>query len=322
MIRAVASFAPLQGFVPLASEHWILLVILVLLSAGGAWYFQAKKIRALEQQSADEDAAHAAAIKAQRAETAAQAAHAQHQLDAAATAHKLLEERHATLREASQHREQEAEQRIQVLTADLSTTREVAAQLEPTRARIGDLETALASERGRVSALEQTVIVSNKRADDFERRLDQSQGELVKTRQASEQREIEHQAEIAKLEQTIRANAERVESVDNEIATHTAYKQQAETRITNLQRQLAAAEAKSVLVQKEFMSAVGTLPAEMPAVSRRTPASADDKRVAELEAKLTQAEAEARKKAREDSYKIAELEFRLSEAQAALTRKE
>lgn len=315
MIRAVASFAPLLGFVPLASEHWILLVILVLLGAGGAWYFQAKKIQAL-------NFAHEDAVKALEEEAAAQAANAQHQLDAAATAHKLLEERHATLREASQRREQEAEQRIQVLSMDLSTTREVAAQLEPTRARIGDLETALASERGRVSALEQTVIVSNKRADDFERRLDQSQGELVKIRQAGEQREIEHQAEIAKLEQTIKANAERVESVDNEIATHTAYKQQAETRITNLQRQLAAAEAKSVLVQKEFMSAVGTLPVETPAVSRRTPASADDKRVAELEARITQTEAEARKKAREDSYKIAELEFRLSEAQAALTRKE
>ena len=48
----------------------------------------------------------------------------------------------------------------------------------------------------------------------------------------------------------------------------------------------------------------------------------DDKRVAELEAKITQLEADARKKAREDGYKIAELEFRLSEAQDALAQKE
>ena len=43
-------------------------------------------------------------------------------------------------------------------------------------------------------------------------------------------------------------------------------------------------------------------------------------RVAELEAKILQIEAEARKKAREDGYKIAELEYRLSEAKEALNK--
>ncbi|MEQ1747998.1 MAG: hypothetical protein ABL974_01140 [Prosthecobacter sp.] len=321
MFLATTSFASLMGFAPLASEHWILLVILMLLGAGGAWYFQEKKTQALKLEQADQEAAHASAVKSLKTESATQAATAQQKLDDAATAHKLLEERHATLRETAQRRELDADQRIANLNTDLTAAREIAAQLEPAKVRISDLETALSSERGRVSALEQTVVVSNKRADDFERRLDQSQAESVKARYITEQREGELQAEIAKLDQTIKDNVARVESVDNEIATHTAYKQQSETRITNLQRQLAAAEAKSALVQKEFMSAVGTLP-QTPAVSSRAPASADDKRVAELEAKLTQAEAEARKKAREDSYKIAELEFRLSEAIEALAKKE
>ncbi len=310
-----------MGFAPLASEHWVLLVILMLLGAGGAWYFQEKKIQALKQQQAEQEAAHVSAVKSLKTESATQAAIAQQKLDDAATAYKLLEERHATLRESAQRRELDADQRIANLNTDLTAAREIAAQLEPAKVRISDLETALSSERGRVSALEQTVVVSNKRADDFERRLDQSQAEFVKARHITEQRESELQADIAKLDQTIKDNVARLESVDNEIATHTAYKQHSETRITNLQRQLAAAEAKSALVQKEFMSAVGTLP-QTPIVSSRTPASADDKRVAELEAKLTQVEAEARKKAREDSYKIAELEFRLSEATEALAKKE
>ena len=63
------------------------------------------------------------------------------------------------------------------------------------------------------------------------------------------------------------------------------------------------------MVQKEFMSAVGTAPAAAP-----SSAGSSDKRVRDLEEKIAQMEAEARKKIREDGYKIAELEYRLSEA--------
>ena len=49
------------------------------------------------------------------------------------------------------------------------------------------------------------------------------------------------------------------------------------------------AEAKSALVKKEFMSAAGTR-LQTPAVSSRAAALADDKRLAEIEAKHTQTE--------------------------------
>jgi len=307
------------GFTPLASEHWGLLAFLVILSGGGVWFFLDKKLKALAQHSQEQAAVAAAALESQKKAADAAAAVAQQKLDEAAVAHRLLDERLNTLRDVSQRREQEAEQRIASLSADLAATRELAAQLEPTKS-------ALAAERGRISALEQTIEVSNKRAEDFERRLDQSHRELTEQRQNAEQRLGELQTEVEKLCQTIKANEALVATADSQIseATETlnAYRQQAETRIANLQRQLTAAEAKSAMVQKEFMSAVGVLPDKPTPSKNSVPAIGDDKRLAELEAKITQLEADARKKAREDGYKIAELEFRLSEAQEALAQKD
>ena len=307
------------GFTPLASEHWGLLALFVILAGGGVWFFLDKKLKALSQHSAEQAAVAEAALQSQKEAAAAQAAAAQKKLDEAAVAHQLLDERYNTLRDVSQRREQEAEQRIASLSVDLAATRELAAQLEPTKS-------ALAAERGRISALEQTIEVSNKRAEDFERRLDQSHRDLTAQRQTADQRVSELQAEVAKLDQTIKANEALVTTADSQVseATETlnSYKQQAETRITNLQRQLTAAEARSAMVQKEFMSAVGVLPDTPTPAKSSAPSASDDKRLAELEAKITQIEADARKKAREDGYKIAELEFRLSEAQEALAQKD
>jgi DNA repair exonuclease SbcCD ATPase subunit len=292
-------------------------------AAGGAWFFQEQKIKALGQQVLNQKDVHAAEVKGFQAATAADAALASQKLDAAAAAHKVLEEHYESLRSSSQRREAEAEERIKALNQELLLTRETAAQLEPTKVRIGVLENALTSERGRVAALEQTADVSNKRAEDFQKRLDQAIAELSQLRLRSEERERELLEKITKLEQTIQANATLVETAETQVnqanETLNAYRQQAETRLTNLQRQLAAAEAKAALVQKEFMSAVGVLP-DKPSAPSRSASVGDDKRLAELEAKILQIEAEARKKAREDGYKIAELEYRLSEAKEALNK--
>lgn len=319
MSTATASSAFVLGFTPLASEHWGLLACLVILASGGVWFFMDKKLKELAQQSAEQASAAEATLQSQKEAAATQAAAAQKKLDEAATAHQLLDERFNTLRDVSQRREQDAEQRVNSLSADLAATRELAAQLEPTKS-------ALTAERGRISALEQTIEVSNKRAEDFERRLDQSHRELTEQRQTADQRVGELQAEVARLNQAIKANEALVTTADSQVseATETlnSYKQQAEARITNLQRQLTAAEAKSAMVQKEFMSAVGVLPDKPAPEKSSAPTVGDEKRLAELEAKITQIEADARKKAREDGYKIAELEFRLSEAQDALAQKD
>lgn len=317
--------ASLLGFTPLAPEHWAIVVILLAAKAGAVWFFWHKK-KALIQQQKDEAAAtgqaHATVLQAQKDAAAAQVAAAQQKLDAAAAAHQHLEAQHKDHVETAHRREQENAQRIAALSADLAATREVAAQFQPAQMRIKDLEAALASERGRVGALEKAVEVSNKRATDFETRLEQAHLSVTELRQSSAQREGELQADMARLQQTIQANEALVSSAESQItqATETlsSYKQQAETRIANLQRQLAAAEAKSALVQKEFMSAVGVLPDNPAPSPRKAAVAGDDKRIAELEAKITQIEADARKKAREDGYKIAELEFRLTDAQESL----
>ncbi len=309
------------GFSPLALEHWILLGASLFLGAGVAWLLQERKIKCLVEQTvgqkAEQEKAHSEVVKALSAEAAAESSVLKQQLAKGAADYKVLDERHELLREASQRREEQATQRIDTLRGELAAAREMAAQLEPTRARIADLEAALNAERGRLSAMEQTVFISNKRADDFQQRLDQSHHDLVQSRQQAEQREREQQAEITRLDQIVKANAVTVETAESQISqaveTLESYRQQSETRITNLQRQLAASEAKAALVQKEFMSVVGVLP-ENPVVSGRMVAANEDKRVADLEAKLNLAEAESRKKAREDGYKIAELEYRLSEA--------
>lgn len=329
------------GLAPFAPEHWGVLAFLVIATAGGVWYFQGKRIKALVQQHADQSAAdaqaYAAALQSEKDKAAAQAAAARQQLDEAAAvakqkydeaaaAHHHLAAQHQELIAAARHREREDAQRISELSAELAASRQIAAQLEPTQMRVKDLETALTSERGRVGALETALEVCTKRGTDFETRLEQTHRSLTEVRQSSELRERDLQSSLAKLEQTMRENETLVSTAETQInqanETLASYKQQAETRITNLQRQLAAAEAKSALVQKEFMSAVGVLPDKPSASARTTPAAgAEDKRIAELEARITQIEADSRKKAREDGYKIAELEFRLSEAQEALAKK-
>lgn len=341
MFAVIATFTFWLGFAPFAPEHWGVLAFLVIVAAGGVWYFQDQKIKALMQRHVDQSAAdaqaHAAELQAQRDLAAAQAAAAKQRSDeaaavarqkydeAAAAYHHLAAQFQEVIATAKQ-REQEDAQRMAALTVELNAMRQVAAQLQPTQMRVKDLEAALMSERGRVGALETALEVSTKRGSDFETRLEQTHRCLTEVRQSSEVRERELQASLAKLEQTVRENETLVSTAESQISqaneTLSSYKQQAETRITNLQRQLAAAEAKSALVQKEFMSAVGVLP-DKPAPSMRSGSSAsaaggDGKRIAELEAKITQIEADARKKAREDGYKIAELEFRLSEAQEAL----
>ena len=307
------------AFTPLAIEHWGLLAVLVVFAAGVAWLFQDKKLKALARQLADQASAAAATLKSEKEAAAAQAALTQQKLDAAALAYQVLEERYNTLRDVSQRREQDADQRIASLSAELAATRELAAQLEPTKS-------ALVAERGRISALEQIIEVSNKRAEDFERRLEQSIREVIELRQTSSQQAAELQAEVAKLHQTIKANEALVATADSQVSEATealnSYRQQAEARIANLQRQVTAAEARSAMVQKEFMSAVGVFPDKPEPAKAGATTFGDDKRIAELETKITQVEAEARKKAREDGYKIAELEFRLSEAQDSLAQKE
>lgn len=283
-----------------------------------AWWLQQQKqvkLQAVHQQALDQSAV---LLEQEKAESAKQAAQARKSLDEAIAERVLVEERFATHREAAERRESELLARIASLESDLAETREIAARLAPTEARVGDLETTLRAERGRVAALEQTLQVTTDRAREVASQLLETQNRLTQHLEKTRAREAELVQQLADQEQILAVDQARLGTVDEEISrlkeTQAAYQATAENRITGLQRQLAAAEAKAALVQKEFMSAVGVLPEP----SAATMAAPNDKRVQELESKLTQAEAEARKKAREDGYRIAELEYRLTEAKEAL----
>ncbi|SKB05848.1 hypothetical protein SAMN02745166_04354 [Prosthecobacter debontii] len=294
-------------------------VLTAALGYGLAWWLQQKKIGALVFKHELERGEFQSVLEAQKAELSQQEIAARKALEAAGAEKAVVEERFALFRDAAQRREADAYRRISDLEADLTSVREVAAQLAPTQARIGDLEVALTAERGRLSAVEQTLTVTQNRAQDLEQQLHKTQQALATHQEKASAREADLVSQLAEREQSLAADQARLGTVDEEIAQlkekHTSYQTTAESRIAGLQRQLAAAEAKAAMVQKEFMSAVGVLPEP----SESNAAASTDKRILELEAKINHIEAEARKKAREDGYKIAELEYRLSEAQEAAT---
>ncbi|MBB5039593.1 coiled-coil domain-containing protein [Prosthecobacter dejongeii] len=294
------------------------LVLVALVSSLFAWWLQERKLRLRQALHAQERMQGQSLLEQVKSSAAEQAASAQLKLEEAKAERVQMEERFASHRDAAQRRETDCLARIGSLETDLATTREIAARLAPTEARVGDLETALRAERGRTAALEQTLSVTTLRAQELTTQLQDIQTRLGSQLEKSKVREAELMQQLANQEQTLAVDQARLGTVDDEISrlkeNHAAYQTTAENRITGLQRQLAAAEAKAAMVQKEFMSAVGVLPEPTAAVV----GAPNDRRVMELEAKISQTEAEARKKSREDGYRIAELEYRLTEAQEAL----
>lgn len=302
----LAATAPISPEIIAAVAAAILLppLILWLVMRGKLKRQEGEAAAALQKLRTDSEAT----LQAEQTRAAAQAAeHAKASATAAASLADL-QQRFNTHREVAERRANDASQQIARLEADLIATREVAAQLPPTLSRIKDLETALAAEQGRVQAQEQAIAATNARAADFEKRMIDAQEMTLKHKAEMQQSMVE----LKKIrdEQAAYAAAGGAEA---ELTKARDSTQQAEAKVANLQRALKAAEARVEMVQKEFMNAMGM--ATAPASG--TPAAASDKKLRELEEKLAQSEAEARKRAREDGYKIAELEYRLSEAREA-----
>jgi len=302
----LAATAPISPEIIAAVAAAILLppLILWLVMRGKLKRQEGEAAAALQKLRTDSEST----LQAEQTRAAAQAAeHAKASATAAASLADL-QQRFNTHREVAERRANDASQQIARLEADLIATREVAAQLPPTLSRIKDLETALAAEQGRVQAQEQAIAATNARAADFEKRMIDAQEMTLKHKAEMQQSMVE----LKKIrdEQAAYAAAGGAEA---ELTKARDSTQQAEAKVANLQRALKAAEARVEMVQKEFMNAMGM--ATAPASG--TPAAASDKKLRELEEKLAQSEAEARKRAREDGYKIAELEYRLSEAREA-----
>lgn len=300
------------AFIPGLGDSLSGALVAFLVTAGIALFILQSKVKSLTTGAAETldkfKTESEGALLTEKARATAAAAEAHEKITQLTAKVADVEQRYATHREVADRRLNDASQQIARLESDLAATREVAAQLPPTQARIKDLETALGSEQGRVAALDKAVEAHNARAADLEKRLAEAQALHLKIKGELDERELELRR--------IKADQEALAAeggLENELKKAQEATRQAEARISQLQKTLSASEARLAMVQKEFMSAVGVggaAPAAIPASST----AGGDKRVRELEEKLAQLEAESRKKAREDGYKIAELEYRLSEA--------
>ena len=279
-------------------------------SAAVMWWRLQKSIRLIREQ--------AAARQSEMESThLAREQHLIQLIEEAETRHAALAATQEEARRQAADAATRARKELAKVQADLETERAISARVPVLEARIAALQAAaesqhgaLTSEQGRAAALEQALGQATRRADSLEARLGEEEAARA---------EIE-----AGLTRHLQAAAEersRLGTAEQDLAAlrarHDDYRQQAETRIANLQRQLTAAEARAALVQKEFMSAVGVTSAPSAVTSASAP---ENRRAQELEQKVAQIEAESRKRAREDSYKIAELEFRLAEAREEAAR--
>ncbi len=308
----VTHFAPLLGVFELETPELavglIAAAVLPALVIGLVMRAKAKQAKADAAAMLDKVRFDAeAAAKAAQAEAAARVDEANRKLAEATAKLQDTEQRFATHRDVSDRRQTDAAKEISRLEAELTTVKELAAQLVPTQARIKDLEIALAAEQGRVQAQEQAIAATNARAVDFEKRMMEAHDIAAKAKTARQ--EIETELKVIRDEQAARAAEGGPEA--ELVKAHEANRQ-LEVKIANLQRALKSTEARVEMVQKEFMNAVGMPSAPTPGAAASSTGS--DKRVRDLEEKLAQTEAESRKRAREDGYKIAELEYRLSEA--------
>ena len=283
---------PLEEFAAAAAAA-VLLPILI------TWLVMRGKLRRLQSESAATleklRTETGAALLAEQAKAAAEAAENLKTSAAAAASFSDLQQRFNTHREVAERRANDASRQISTLEAELATTREVAAQLPPTQSRIKDLETALAAEQGRVKAQELAIEATNARAADFEKRMIEAKDLVLKHKVELQETAVE--LKKVRDEQAAYAAAGGPEA---ELAKARESTQQAEAKIANLQRALKAAEARTEMVQKEFMNAVGVATVPTPGAT----AAVNDKKMRELEEKLAHLEAESRKRAREDGYKL------------------
>ncbi|MBK8093355.1 MAG: hypothetical protein IPK32_15590 [Verrucomicrobiaceae bacterium] len=291
--------------------------LLAALTVGGGLVVWAEKMAEMSAQAAAElDGLRSesdAARRSAQADADQAAVEAKRRLDESGARYEDLDSRYTALSESAERRQRDAEQRIAALEADLTATREVAAKLA--RRWIGSKILRWRERRaGRVRALDQAMVAQTARASDLDRRLAEAQEFGTRTKKDLDERDAELKRVVSEHEAFLAEGG-----LQNELNKAVESRVQSEAKLAQLQKTLAATENRLAMVQKEFMTAVGVPSAPIKTVEVvRAPAPAPqgaggDRRVKELEEKIAQLEADARKKAREDGYKIAELEYKLAE---------
>lgn len=259
-----------------------------------------------------------------------EAASAKQRLDDAARLFAKLDQEFVGFREGSAARETMQNRRIAELNDSLRTAESGAAllqdQLPALKSRLEDLQAALRAEQGKHSALEEAL----KARADLAAAMTAELAEVRKAREAdlhqAAARETEMKATIAAHEAALADENNQALKQEVERLREVLAKEQvdAESRLADHKKKLAAADQRIQMLQKEIMNlvssgsasdAAATVVAAEESEAMKKKLREAELRAQELELKLAQSDSETRKKLREAEYRVCELEFKLAEAE-------
>ena len=157
--------------------------------------------------------------------------------------------------------------------------------------------------------------------------LSTARNSFTDERRAATEREAALRAQLADHEKMAASGQSMADVINAELektrVAQAELEKESSSRLSDLQRKLAAADQKSAMLQKEIMALVNSTGNTSEAAAVVTAAEEIDqarqralqaeKKIAELEAQLSQGDAGTRKRLREAEYKICELEYKLAQ---------
>lgn len=252
-------------------------------------------------------------------------------IDEAAARQADLERTLAEMQERLARESAQAMSKIAELDLDLKTTqqaqRDADGQLTLSKSRVSDLEAALDSEKGRIAAMQEALEAKQDLAKQLAQELSTARNSFADERKAANEREAALRAQLADHEKMAASGQSMTDVINAELektrVAQAELEKESSTRLSELQRKLAAADQKSAMLQKEIMALVNSTGNTSDAAAAVTAAEEieqarqralqAEKKIAELEAQLSQGDAGTRKRLREAEYKICELEYKLAQ---------
>ena len=209
----------------------------------------------------------------------------------------------------------------------LQQHRDAEAVLTASRSRVSDLEAAMEAEKGRIVAMQEALEAKQDLAKQLAQELSSARASFNDERKAATEREAALRAQLADHEKQAASGQTMTDVVNAELEktrlAQAELERESATRLADLQRKLAAADQKSALLQKEIMALVNSTGNTSEAAAAVTAAEdieqakeralQAERKIAELEAQLSQGDAGTRKRLREAEYKICELEYKLAQ---------
>lgn len=300
------------------------------------WNRHRQMLPQLEQERAFRLQSEKARMEESDAAKAAQDLASQRLADAA-TRQASLEKSLAETQDRLTREVGQAMTKISELDLDLKTaqqqTRELETALTASKSRVTDLEASLESEKGRIAAMQEALEAKQDLAKQLAQELSSARTSFADERKTATEREAALRAQLANHEKLAASGQSMTDVVNAELektrAAQAELEKESASRLAELQKKLSAADQKSAMLQKEIMALVNSTGNTAEAAAAVTAAEELDqakeralqaeKKIAELEAQLSQGDAGTRKRLREAEYKICELEFKLAQVDEGQT---